>query len=95
MNVGADLLFELAQASGAPLGYRAEGVVRHATERLKGEREYHLEVLDGNDSSGQDRWTFVAIYETYAVAQAGRTESRSRWPASTYRIVELLRRVLP
>lgn len=35
MNVPADVLFDLATAAGAPKTLRAEGVVRHAADRLR------------------------------------------------------------
>jgi hypothetical protein len=91
VNVSADIMVQLAQALGVSGDLKAEGVARVALERLRGEREYFLEVLD----DGGDGWVFVSIHEDYAEAQEARSAQRARFPASKYRIVELLKRVLP
>lgn len=89
MIVSPDLMMNLTRALGAPLDLKAEGIVRMAVERLAGPREYHLEVL-GLDG----KWDFHSFHETAGEAQLLRAKLRKNFNAE-YRIVELLRRVLP
>ena len=89
MNVSADVLWELAQASGAPTDFRAEGVVRYATERLKGEKEWWVEVFE------HERWETHAVHPTRELARLEASGLRYAQPAARVRVVELLRRVLP
>jgi hypothetical protein len=89
MNVPADAMIELARASGAPVDYRAEGVVRWAASRLTGEREYHLEVLV------DEKWEFLGYFTTQAEARFALGMRGGLYSGERLRVVELLRRVLP
>lgn len=92
MNVPVELMVKLQHALGAPGDVKAEGLVRLATERLECPREYHLEVLECVD--GEAQWTFHSFHETAADAQQLRAKLRNNFNRQ-YRIVELIRRVLP
>lgn len=87
MNVSADLLFALAQACGAPGDYRADGVVRHATERLKGEKEYWVEVFE------QNAWLFHSCHPEVEGAILVKGNIQRSKPEVRVRVVEILRRV--
>lgn len=92
MNVPVEQLVALAQALGVSKDLKADGVVRTAIERLKGEREYHLECRQRNSDAP---WNFISFYPNFPEAQAVRAAKRAEFPGSDYRIVEMLRRVLP
>lgn len=89
MNVSADLMMKLAIACGAAKDCFADGVVRCAIERLEGPREYHLEIL-GSDG----RWDFHSYSQTLREAVEVRAQLRASFDRQ-FRIVELLRKVLP
>jgi len=92
VNVDTGELLALANVLGVAGETKTSAVVRLATERLKGAREYHLECRD----AGKDGpWEFVAFFPTYAEAQDQRAWRRAHWQGSEYRIVEMIRRVLP
>lgn len=93
MNVSADLLFELAQASKAPTDYRADGVVRWATSVLKGEREWWVEVWEERPD-GESCWEFHSIAGDPNTARTYAKQLEARWNRK-YRAVEMIRRVLP
>jgi hypothetical protein len=88
LNVSPDLVMGLTRALGAPVDLTAEGVVRTAIERLRGEREYHIECLEDG------RWQFHSFYESYPDAQLSRARLRRDFKRE-FRIIELLRRVMP
>jgi hypothetical protein len=88
MNVPPDLMAKLQHALGAPGDTKAEGLVRLATERLEGPREYHVEV---REESG--RWEFHSFHVTASEATAAVARARRNFDRK-YRVVELLRRVI-
>lgn len=89
MNISAELMMKLARACGAPVDANAEGVVRVALERLGGEREYWVEVYDG------DKWQFYGLgWESAAEARATAARLADRWKRP-HRAIELIKRVLP
>lgn len=88
MIVSVESMTKLQHALGASGDTKAEGLVRLASERLEGPREYFLEVLE------DEKWEFHSWHSTAAEAQACRSKLRENFDRQ-YRIVELLRRVLP
>lgn len=85
-------MVELARVLGCSGDLKAEGVARLALERLRGDKEYFLELREIVD--GQPCWDFHSFYETYAGAQLARAQLRGNYERE-FRIVELLRRVMP
>lgn len=91
MNVPTEELLGLANVLGVTGNTKTSAVVRLATERLTGEREYFLEYFD----TDEEKWVFAGWHETFTSAQDERSHRRAVAPTARYRIVEMLRRVMP
>lgn len=90
MNVPADVMAKLALALGAPGEMKAEGVARLALERLRGDREWWVEVHD----SDRDKWEFHSCGYRNALEAKATAESLEAQRNTPYRATELLRRIL-